>query len=82
MNRDQARIADARFYTGPTCPLGHTRRYTTSGHCVECKSNSVKTSKPYHQKPAPQAKPAMPEPHVIQSDWMKSPTKQQLMARR
>lgn len=97
MTLTEARSRGAKRYQGSPCPWGHTgERYTSSQNCCACtgaKANKKATEKshhraralkpsPYHQKPAEKPKAAMPEPHVIQSDFIKPPTKAQLMSRR
>lgn len=36
MDRKDASKSGSTFYHGKPCKKGHTFRYTTNGHCVEC----------------------------------------------
>lgn len=87
MTRDEALARGSTTYQGEPCVKGHNgKRYTSSYNCWECTRRRVgKQRHPAtHHKPTikpAQSKP-LPSPHVIQSDWMKPPTKAQLMGRR
>jgi hypothetical protein len=88
MTRQEAIAQGVKTYIGAPCrKRGHGgKRYVSDASCVECKyaRGWAKRNPASHHKPRIVAAPAkpMPSPHVIESDWLKPPTKQQLMARR
>ncbi|AZB63857.1 hypothetical protein EBL87_08950 [Cereibacter sphaeroides] len=52
-HREQARTRGDQFYSGRPCPQGHTKRYASSGVCVECakdrglaRSRAIRRSRP------------------------------------
>lgn len=89
-------INPANRIIGKICPADGTReRYRASGKCCACKARSQQewNSGRIHNNERPQgivpkrriaAKPQkpMPHPHVIESDFIRPPTKAQLMGRK
>lgn len=78
-----------RYVADKPCPLDGTHeRYIATNHCCECRARANGVHKrnvvqPSVKKPKLVARAVPPaHPHVIESDWIKPPTKAQLMAGR
>ena len=48
--RQQAREAGDKTYSGRPCRLGHTTRYTSSGTCVACQGMKVRNEQRAYEK--------------------------------
>ena len=46
-------MSEAKYFEGPKCRLGHTRRRISDGKCAECSAKTI--SKPDASEPLPPA---------------------------
>lgn len=63
--REAAKRDGQRQYHGRACTLGHTRRYTSTGSCVECTLASQRVKPPVDAPPIQRTRPAGVCPHGI-----------------